>query len=96
MRIQELLAHVHPGSYVYVCGHEVRYCQIAWHVVSMYSIVSSVTGCEITWFRSDGYDLTYRPNERNNRRTSEKKKKDCHGIYRWSVFVLEIVFIAPN
>lgn len=49
-----------------VYGHEVRYWQIAWHVVSMYSIVSSVTACEITWFRSDGYDPTYLFNEINN------------------------------
>lgn len=49
-----------------VYEHEVRYCQIAWHVVSMYSIVSSVTACEITWFRSDGYDPTYPFNEINN------------------------------
>lgn len=46
-------------TYTCVYGHEVRYCQIAWHVVSMYSIVSSVTACEITWLRSDGYDPTY-------------------------------------
>ena len=85
MHVQELLAHIQHGSYVYlgcVYGHEVRYCQIAWHVVSMYSIVSSVTACEITWFRSDGYDPTYPFNQINNPPTNWERTTTCHSFLK--------------